>query len=1533
MAAVIAAPLVGLGLSSTAATTIATLGLYAATTAASIFLQMAMAEKPEEEIGTKLNAVLGGAVNQSFHIGDKESAGSFLYKGSWGKSGRVPNAYLVKVYCLSDRPVNGFADYLWVDGIKCNYDPEETTTIDGVGVGHPIPKYDQGGGHRLWVKFHDGNQSNADNYLVAKFGTGPRAWTEDFVGRGRAYMIVTQKYDKKNPSGEVEVLPVIKNSRLYDFRNDSTNGGSGAQRYNDDSTWGVDPGNPVTASYHIMRGLYRGNEWIFGGQKWPATRFDIATWTAAANKCDSDIAAGGGGTLKFSRVGAEIDVSEEPWTIIERMLKSCNGRLVESGGKFKIYAGGIGASVYSFTDDQVILSEELTGRVFPTRDDIANTVVGTYIEPSNAGEAKAYKARTKTAYVEADGDVRKMTFDLDYVRDNRQAQRLAQLALNDNRRFRTFVVAFWSQARMLEPCDVISWTSDRFQFTNKKFIVGDVVLRDDGVVVANLREADATDADWNPITDENPFETGVFEDLDEPTQTLTATVTAVVQEDDDGKHRRPAINIVATVDDDFVDCEALRYVVRKKNGNQKVIYRGRSEGFFDPDSPDYADITFTDNSFLEGRQVQVKYKIDPESDRDTEWSGWVDITLPYILPDTPSNFALTSLSKLGKDGKLDFFAKATWDNVPHDRAGYGLKIEIDGDEDYRKSDDNKYKFPVPAPSTVKAKVRTRGIDNGRAGAYTSELTISVTKKSTAPTTPTFLDVKRQHRRVVVVTEEHPDDDFRRWNVYYSKTNDFTTGTKTQHGRSRRFPLDDLDNHETYYAWITAEDTSGNESAKYPSSNTAGVQFKTKAIEDDDTSNDLNTAPTGLTVTKVQDKDQDGTIRTYLELDCTYPGWAGDKADAVYEITVAGVSKKFKEIGDNGKAARFRVNKTGVLHTVRARIKAGVGELSNWTSGVGITPSKKGSDADAVTGISISRKNGAMIIKWNRISDPDNREVAIYRGTTNVFATMTEIGRTKGTRWRDDDNITKGTRYYYRVLPVDTSDNVGTETASVDDVETGVDDTDTDDTTLAAPSALSLTKVQDKDEDGTIRTYIKLNCTAPAWATTKTTYVYSVTVGSDEYTIKSDDTKARFRVNKTGVLHTVKVRGIKGVGTKGSWSSTTGITPSKKAADASAVTGVTSHKKNGNNIVKWDATTDPDNREFIVKRATVNSYGSATEIGRTKATRFVDSDINAKGTTYYYFIDPIDTSGNIGASSASTNQTEGGIRTSDTDASSLAAPTGISLTQANRDVDQDGTIDIALRTTFSGGVALAAGYEVWWEDSAGQSATVRADSGSFWFVANTTRSYRVRWRTVNWVGTAGAWSSYVGPVTPSPVSGAPAAPVAFFAFDAVGRIGFSWNEPTELDYFYSEIAINGASDSYVRHTTTARFGEFTTSLSGSMTVYARHVNTSGLKSTWSSFSVNVSVPVKMATSLLGGSGGSVNAGLGDITYLAVTFLAASNTTGITINLGSRTWNNVVFVNNEPHTYTTTEIGGGSFSFSKSGGGSFSGVTLSAITVDQ
>lgn len=1303
MAALIAAPLVGLGLSTTAATTLATLGLYAATTAASIFLQMAMAEKPEQEIGTKLTAVLGGAVNQSIHIGRKESAGSFIYKGSWGRTGKIPNAFLTRVYALSDRPVDGFENYVWVDGIKCSYDPDETDTVDGVNIGHPIHKYNSHGGHRLWVKFHDGSQTTADNYLTSKFDSGPRKWTTNHIGRGRAYMIVTQKYDKKAPTGEVEVLPVVKNSRLYDFRQDSTNGGSGSQRYNDYNTWTANPGNPIIAAYDVMRGFYRGTEWLYGGKKWPTTRFDNDSWTAAANQCDTDVATRSGGTIKWARMGAEIDLSEEPWTVIERMLASCDGRIVESGGKFKVYVGGIGASVYSFTDDDVILSDELTGRVFPTRDQIANTVNGTYVEPDNAGEAKAYKPRTKIAYVNEDGDVRKTTLDFDYVRDNRQAQRMAQLALNDNRRFRTFVVALWSQARKLEPCDVVSWTSDRFQFTAKKFIVGDVVLREDGVTVLNLREADASDANWNALTDENPYETGVFEDLDESTQTLVATVTAVPFTDDTGKARRPAVRIQATVDDDFVDCQALLYQVRKRYGDQKVIHRGRSEAFFEVDNPDYGDITFTSQSIvtLKAKWVQVRFKIEPESDRNTEWSNWDDHSVNLhdlgiddddTTDDTlaaPSNLTLAKVQDEDEDGKIQTYI--LMDCTPPvwatSKTTYSYEVTVGGVTPpfTVPSKDARRKFLVQKTGILHS-IRVQAVKGiGTRGLYSSPVTITPTKRGNNVPTPTGVSARALANANRIKCDD-PDFKHLDWVLTYANnTNNFGSSTLIDKRRGFRCRDDDPPGTrgDTTYYWKRFLDKSDNISSVSASDNCVN-----RGVDDVDTDDTLLPAPTGLSVTKVQEKDEDGTIRTYLRMDCTYPGWAGDKADAIYDINVSGAPKNFREVGDNGKAARFRVTKTGVLHTVRVRIKSGVGRLSNWTSSVGITPSKKGTDANAITGISISRKSGANIIKWNRISDPDNREVAIFRGLTNDLASMSEIGRTKSTKWRDDENITKGVRYYYRVLPVDTSDNVGAAaSAPVDQVETGVVLTDTDTTLL-----------------------------------------------------------------------------------------------------------------------------DP--------------------------------------------------------------------------------PTGITLIQANRDVDKDGRVDIALLSSFSGGVSGAAGYECEYSDNVGQTFTVRADGGKLWFIANTQRSYRVRWRTYTWNGQAGAWSSYVGPVTPVPTSGAPANPSSFSV--QANQNGFQiygMSNPPELDYAYTEIAQLGQliGTVSIKPGIGGNLYLYYPINSSPATLQARHVNTSGLRSGWTSASnsatPNVVAPWEFSISTA--ASGSVTAPPSITGYtLTLSWVCDNNATGVTINIGSR-----------------------------------------------
>ncbi|MBL0375357.1 hypothetical protein JJB09_25405 [Rhizobium sp. KVB221] len=202
-----------------------------------------------------------------------------------------------------------------------------------------------------------------------------------------------------------------------------------------------------------------------------------------------------GSTEKRYRVGTEINLSE-PLTVIERILSACNGRLVESGGIYKVYTGAIPAAVVSITDDDIVISQGVSGDMFPGRESVYNSVTGSYCEPENGGQMKAFKRRTNADQLAADnGQIRAIEMTLDYCRSNTQAQRVARFAVNDNLRLVKHVIPLPAWARKLEPRDVIDWNSTRLGYVNKKFIAGDVTLCNDGIVWLAIREANPNDSD------------------------------------------------------------------------------------------------------------------------------------------------------------------------------------------------------------------------------------------------------------------------------------------------------------------------------------------------------------------------------------------------------------------------------------------------------------------------------------------------------------------------------------------------------------------------------------------------------------------------------------------------------------------------------------------------------------------------------------------------------------------------------------------------------------------------------------------------------------------------------------------------------------------------------------------------------------------------------------------------------------------------------------------------------------------------------
>ena len=1340
-----AAPLVG-GISALvgsigAGVSLGQIVLGIASMGAQWLLSMVMAPEQKQR-GIKTKMETGGDKPPTFIVGEYATSGHLIYANVLNVGGtNIPNALLVYVIMLSAFPVQSVSNEVFISNERCHVDTESSWPGGFMEVNEYVKGGDDGG--YCLMKFHLGDQTNADSWLKDKFGSDPdRPWTDDMFLPGCAYAIVQCHYSNRGIwTGLPEFRFQVQGAKLYDPRKDSTQpGGSGSHRWGNPNTYEYSA-NPKVIEYNVTRGFYWDDKWQWGG-KAEAYRLPLDYWFAAMNACDENVNRKSGGTVKRYRMGAEISFDDKPLDIVNEINKSCSGYTTEFGGTYKTWVGGPGLSIGTITDDDFLITAEMETNPFQPMQATVNTCYATYPEPKQMWEVKdGPRYQDADALAEDNDEELSIDLPLPFVSENNQVQRLMRAAVKDGRRQLTHSGQLPPVAWLYEPFDRLNYQSDMFGYggSGKGFIVS---TKDDLPNVNQqvlLREINPDDTGWLSAYEQD-YDYAPLVVVKPDALALDVTATADQVEGASGKDR-PAILAEWDWAGADIDVRHIDWRIRRA-GTTKVVANGKIKRVED------GSAIVVSNILRFGASYEIQFRPEPFAIRESGWTDWKSVTMLSVDVPVWAGTPLTAISDLGADGKLDFYVKANWVDSSQNVVGYGVKVTIGGDTNYYKADGSQFKFPVKAPATVDVAVRARASDGGTPSAWSTTETISVTKKGTAPTTPTQLTVTGRHRHAVVETEDHPDADFKRWCVYYSKTNNFATATKTKHSKSNRFVIGNLDNGDTYYFWLTAEDASGNESAKYPTSNTGGVS-----------------------------------------------------------------------------------------------------------------------------------------------------------------ATMAKI-----------------------------------------------DDDDTESTTLAAPSGLTLTKVQNTDDDGSVRTFIKMECTAPAWATSKTTYVFAVTDGTDTTTVKSDDTVARFRVQTTGVLHTVKVRAIKGHGNKGAWSSDVTITPSKKLTLPTAVTGLTIVTKAQKNVIKWTKSSDADYLETAILRSTTNNVNTATEIGRISGNRFVDDEIT-KGTTYYYWGINYNRSAAVASASSSANGMAKGVEYTDADNLVLSAPTGVSLTQANKDVDLDGTVDIALLATFSSGTSGAIDYEFELSRSTSSGGTYTvietrsSPSGKVWFKANTQYWYKTRVRAIAWDGTLGTWSSLTSAVQPAGTTGAPSSPTGYSVSAQILGFGVQWTAPTELDYFFTEIGVGGTTSPATivgTSTGTSYFNNF--SAGGfAFKIWLRHVNTSMLRSSWVEAgsvtadkvgSTEIEANAVGRTALASGAGGavavnnlgtsnsgSVNAGSAAATLLTLTFKCTSNTSGVTINLGGQSWT-VDFTNNLPFTFTTAENGGGSFSFSKSGGGTQAGVQLTA-----
>lgn len=243
-------------------------------------------------------------------------------------------------------------------------------------------------------------------------------WTSDHRLRGVGYAVLQLTYDATAfPSGLPNPSFVVRGRQVYDPRDATT-------------AWS---NNPALCILDYLIGTVptaSGGEPIGIGAT--LAEIDVDSFIAAANTCDEDVALAAGGTQKRYTCDGAVTLDASPSAIIEKLLTSCAGTLVYSGGQYRLFVGAPIAKTFTITAD--MLRGTVHYRARPSRRVVSNTVRGTFIDPANYFEATDYPVQTVAAYVaEDDGEAITQDTELLWTQDGIRAQRIAMQLLKRQR--------------------------------------------------------------------------------------------------------------------------------------------------------------------------------------------------------------------------------------------------------------------------------------------------------------------------------------------------------------------------------------------------------------------------------------------------------------------------------------------------------------------------------------------------------------------------------------------------------------------------------------------------------------------------------------------------------------------------------------------------------------------------------------------------------------------------------------------------------------------------------------------------------------------------------------------------------------------------------------------------------------------------------------------------------------------------------------------------------------------------------------------
>jgi len=254
-------------------------------------------------------------------------------------------------------------------------------------------------------------------------------WTSEHVGINQTYVTLKIKVDDDAfPSGLNEIKFIVRGHKVYDPRKDTTQGGDGQHRFDDETTWEWSS-NPALCSYDCLR--------RYGAKPVPLRRLPIDFIAVTANYCDEPAiyrdANGNEQTGTRFEVNGVLNNGMRQSDMLNQIMACMGGKPYRIGGvvyfKPAMYAGPA-TIVVDVDNSSMTFPEYRPHRPYKEK---VNTVKTEYVSPALKWQMTNAPVVKSDEYRQDDGAYLESSLRLTLVTRDHQAQRIGKLVMERSR--------------------------------------------------------------------------------------------------------------------------------------------------------------------------------------------------------------------------------------------------------------------------------------------------------------------------------------------------------------------------------------------------------------------------------------------------------------------------------------------------------------------------------------------------------------------------------------------------------------------------------------------------------------------------------------------------------------------------------------------------------------------------------------------------------------------------------------------------------------------------------------------------------------------------------------------------------------------------------------------------------------------------------------------------------------------------------------------------------------------------------------------